>query len=314
MCPLGTYDTRPWEGRPKGNVSNKAWERETTAAPGGDLTFRAVHHPTEGQGSVFFQPGETSWAQSSATTLLIGAFDQVDGADFGDMNERPLGASQRTLMNRQVRMGPNITGLLQGTGVAEIDLLAWAGGARFVSVWAWTFWVNVAAIDQHTIVWEIRDRSAPGDPDDAGTRRRDGVPGPWNRPASVRGRAHVETVTWPVIAVADGPYNPTTAPSVFRWSNFPGFVYGVGYANGGSVSLELETRARVGAVAFDSYTQILGAGAQSTDLGQAGGGGGQQIIRPYSSFGWYATNQMAQGHLGGPLLISVTGSGTGSGV
>jgi len=217
QTPLGIYDTRPWEGRPKGNVSNKDWKRNTTAAPGGELVIRLVRHPTDAQGSVFFQPGETDYQRNAATSLLIGAFDELDGDQFGNQNDPPTGAPQRDVAGKAVRMGPNITPLLQGTGVAEVDLLAWAGGARFVSVWAWTYWIHVANIPADLLVWEIRDRTVPG-PDLEG----DTLPGPWAQPAGLRWKNPVQAVSFPVPVVQDGPITIADANAIFRWGGFPG--------------------------------------------------------------------------------------------
>ncbi len=72
----------------------------------------------------------------------------------------------------------------------------------------------------------------------------------------------------------------------------------------------VEVHARIGPQAADVFPFTVPVGGGEIGMGQAGGGGPQQILRPWSHFGFFATNDgPASGFLGGPFLVSISGSG-----
>ena len=288
QSPLGIYDTRPWEERPKGMVRNKDWRRETTAAPCGELIIRFTRAPSDAQGSIFFgTPGESDFERFGATTLLIGAWDELNNQDLGNQNQIPETAGQVNVANKATRMGPNITPQLMSTGAAEFDLRGWAGGARFIAVWAWTFWVNVAAVPAKQLIWEVHDRGRQGG----------------QSPLTWAGL--VKTVSWPVRVVADGPLVVGDPTAIFRWGSFPRNWFSTyGVANGGPFDADVSFLRRVGVQAFE--TTALTAPSGSFDIQQTGTGRGN------GATGVYGSNTGAEAALGGPIIVSVSGAPGGA--
>lgn len=292
---VGVYDRRPWEGLP--GQRDRNWIRSNVRAVQGEsITLRLVSEPLIAQ---FARPnyGLVGSLKDVSLSILVAGWEEAQvssllppGADPDPTDPTSAGWWQARL----AVMGPNVMGDLITTGRADVDLGAWAGDSRFVAAWIWAYWVNVALPDQLALQWLVHDRP-----------RYEWYP--W-QPI---------TVSYPSLTLADGPLPAPAAMldafAVFRSGSFPyrggPTFHRYAIINGSSVTSAWDVRYLVGPhpdiTLFTGRQDLFTVAPRETRVDT----GSTALIAGHSSVGFWGSNNIANGFLGGPTLISVAGSG-----
>jgi len=229
---VGSFDTRPWE-EPYDSPRWNDWRREAKAVWGPSLTLRVIRRIDEAlaagggpDGNVFRFAGNTLADATAYCTVLISTWNDPIGTTPGPPNtdpNAPIPLPAEGLWQRQTRVGPNIMPDLAGVGSADVDLLRYAAGARFIGVWLWYYWADLAAptVPAISLAWEARDDS------------------PANQQIA-------PCVSWPVDNVPGPGAGPGNA--VFRYSRLPSSArHCLGVFNGGAAPIDVDFRQWVGA-------------------------------------------------------------------
>jgi hypothetical protein len=290
---VGYFDTRPWEGRPANVAENKDWMRNGIRQVNGDrLTLQLNSHLD----SNFFGTSLRTLHdlfRFGAISVIVSSFDDPNDLPIGKVSGDPtlLANTTTNVTMRQAWIGPNVLPQLAGAGEASIDLLRWSGGGRFVAVWLWVYWVNVAAPPSVPIAYEVWDDREP--------------------------RSVHLPISFPLRTVVDGPMPaaPTDLQLAFRWGQLPRATgYRLGVANGSTYDLEVVWRQFAGSAAFDDFVDIIPAGTEL--VLPVPGGGTAAILAGMAAYGYshhfvYASNEANEADLGGPAILSLVARDTG---
>ena len=289
---VGYWDTRPWEGAPANVDDNKDWMRNGIRPVFGEfLTLKLNMHPDANYFGTSLRTLHDLF-RFGALSLIVTSFDDPNDFPIGKIVGDPTAIPNTTtnITMRQAWIGPNVLPQLAGAAEAMVDLREWSGGGRFVACWIWSYWVNVAALPDVPIAFEVWDD-------------RPALPQHW-------------PVSYPVRTVVDGPFpaDPGDAELAFRWGQLPRATgYRLGIANGSTFDLEVLWRQFAGAGAFDDSAEVVAAGDQAV-LPAVGGGpvsGAANVLRGYSHHFLYAGNEGAEAALGGPAIFSLVARDTG---
>lgn len=280
---VGSFDLRPWE-QPFESPRWRDWQRRSKPVWGESLTLRVIRRAgVEGAslgigplGNVFDYNGNSVPDAFAYLSVLLSVWNDTIGDSPGPPNrdpEFPEPVADQGLWQLQTRLGPNIMPELAGVGSADVDVLEWARGARFVAVWLWYYWVGLEdpELPDVSLAWEARDDS----------------------PAQNR---QTNIVTWPVRAVH--PAGSAHLNGVFRYNALPAADHHrLGVYNGGSNAIDLDFRQFAGANVFD-VTSVAGlAPGGSTILSAVT----PDAHNPYSV---QAEHEAAAGTMG-PVILSL---------
>jgi hypothetical protein len=297
---LGIYDRRPWEGIP-GKANAKWYRQAVKSVIGESLTVRIIAEPAQARAN--YQPNTSGWFSPwrwPCLSLIVAGWETADAATI----EQPFGVpvvpsnpfspgSDAWFPARLARLGPNVLGELVQTNRAEVDVGAWAGGARFVAVWLWAYWIG----------------------DMAGT-----LP----VTASVLGRPRFEFERWqpqavsfPVRVVQDGPLPVIGAlenyalwrAGAFPWRGGP-TLRRLAVVNGGPAPVTVLSRYLLGPHPDSAlYTGLdvrptIAPGATWIDATTTAAD-----LAGYTATGYYGAHNVNEGFSGGPIIITTSGAG-----
>lgn len=291
---LGIFDRRPWEGQP--GTRDLVWFRaQLRPVMGETLHVRAFCPPT----APLFGPGALNAAglrepwNVCALSILVAGWEE---SDLGGINP-PLVAdpsdpfavgSAAWYAARLAIIGPNLAPDLCWRNTVEVDAGSWAGGCRFVGLWAWAYWVGIGTPQAADVTLSVI-----------------------TRPVYEQGLSGPVTVTVPRF-VPDGPIPVPLTPAVNVWFAGPmpnnGSASGlaVGIVNGGAAPIDSEVRWLAG----PSPAPGLFVGPAVATAAQASLGTLVLAPRPgFSGVSFFAANTAPTGFPGGPVLLSVTGPG-----
>ena len=139
---IGVYDLRPYEETPAsvgGQSFPEDWQQVTRKVPSGRLLMNlALRNRDSGTGLTSDNLGiRRDWAaiaRHAQLALIISAW-QTWPFRFASPGFFAIGAGQQDPGFFQRRWGPELMSELVMSGTSEIDLAAWAPGARFVTGW-----------------------------------------------------------------------------------------------------------------------------------------------------------------------------------